>query len=228
MSGPPRARLLRAAQAGEAIPTSPARLVSKAVFEAGQTADALLEAARREAEAVRAEARAQADAMKGEVAERAGAAAAGEVARLIELLSHTRAEMVRQAEPQLIDLATAIAERMLNRELNLNPQAVAELVAAALVEARSPWAGPDVTVRIHPLDAEPIAHYDVELSSLLADGQTLRLEPDPTVPRFGCRIETAAGTVDGTLATQLELLRQALRKAHASRQSTDAREAAGE
>ena len=74
VSGPPRARLLRAAKAGEAIATPPARLVSKAVFEAGQTADALLDAARREAEAIGAAARAPAEAIKGEVAERAGAA----------------------------------------------------------------------------------------------------------------------------------------------------------
>ncbi len=228
MNGPPRARLLRAAKAGDTIATPPARLVSKAVFEAGQTADALLEAARREAEAICGDARAQAEAIKGEVAERAGAAAASEVARLIELLSRTHAEIVRQAEPQLIDLATAIAQRVLNRELHLNPQAVAELVAAALVEAQSPWAGPEVTVRIHPLDAEHTAPYDAELSSLLSDGQTLRLEPDPTVPRFGCRVETAAGSVDATLATQLELLRQALQNAHASRPSTDAQEVAHE
>jgi flagellar biosynthesis/type III secretory pathway protein FliH len=170
------------------------------VFEAGQHADELIAEAQREAERIRREAAASAQQVVGE-----------EATRLIDLLERTRGDWHQQAEPELIALATAIAERILRRELELNPAAVAELVAAALLKAN---AEPILTVRVHPDDRDTVANFEAELNALAGE---LRIEVDERVTRHGCFVETATGTIDGTIEGQLALLRRILqRKAGAS------------
>ena len=179
-------------------PVRAARLVPGPVFEAGQRADALIADAQREAERIRIEAADSAHRLAGE-----------EVARLIGLLERTRAELHQQVEPELIELATALAERILHRELELNPAVTAELVAAALLKARN---DPVLAVHVHSDDMDSAAKFQAELAAIAGDDQPLRIEADDSVPRHGCRVKTAAGTIDGTIEGQLALLAEAMRR----------------
>ncbi len=204
----PQARHVRAAELDGSVRAA-GRLVCGAVFEAGQEADRLLVDAKREADAVLTDASREADRIRREAAASAHRLAGDEVARLIALLDETRSELCRDTERELIDLATSVAQRILHRELDVNPAVVAELVAAALIKLRGQ---PLIVVHVHPHDLEQLTKHETELVDLLADGAQLELEADESVPRSGCRVETAAGTIDATL----ESLRRAMRTAHAS------------
>ena len=208
----PRARLVRAADL-DAPPAPAGRLVPGPVFHAAQDADALLREARAEADRIVAQAHEQAGQIRSDAADHAHQAAAREVSALLALLERTRADWHRAAWPQLVELARCVAERILHRELELQPATVAELVGAALTHARGQAL---VVVHVCPDDLEQVARYRDELSAIVGESCPVTIQADADVPRHGCRSETAAGVIDATLSTQLDVLRQAMLAACAS------------
>jgi flagellar biosynthesis/type III secretory pathway protein FliH len=115
----------------------------------------------------------------------------------------------RDVESDLRALAVRIAERLLERELSLNADAVTDIVAAALRQAGAPR---DVLVRVHPDDLKALERGRPRLVERCARAQVVQLRADPTVGRGGCIVETELGTVDARLPVQLDAIERALRQ----------------
>jgi len=114
--------------------------------------------------------------------------------RSIEELSSLRGRLRRQAESDLIKLATAIARRILRRELSVDPEALAGIAKAALERLGTREA---CRVRIHPAHAPALARY------LEASGAKVEIQADRTLDPGSVLFETAVGTLDAGLETQL-------------------------
>jgi flagellar assembly protein FliH len=127
---------------------------------------------------------------------------------VLQAISQAAAEIGRardtwqkQWEEQAIRLAVAIAERIIRREIATNPQITLELLRETLQLAAG---SPQLTIRLHPQDCETLGAQADSLAKRLAGLATVEVVPDATLTPGGCRIETAQGSIDASLETQLE------------------------
>jgi flagellar assembly protein FliH len=117
-------------------------------------------------------------------------------ARAIEDLVSERRKMRRRLEEDLVHLAVAVARRVLHRELSVDPEALGGIVRAVLdrMDAREIH-----KLRVHPADAPFVEKH-------IAEWQTpvqLRLEKDASLERGAIVFDTARGSVDSSVETQL-------------------------
>ena len=114
-----------------------------------------------------------------------------------------------QADEMVVNLALAVAERILHAEIVRDPAAILAVVRNALALLPSPG---EIVIRIHP-DAVALlqAHRDA-LQDTGPDAQSLRIVGDPAVSAGGCLLETPHSLVDATFPAQLEEARRRLRE----------------
>ncbi len=118
-------------------------------------------------------------------------------ARGVEELLGARRNLRRQMEGDMVRFSLAIARRVLHRELTVDPEALVGIVKAALesIEAREVH-----RLRVYVKDA-PL--MERKLESLRLPGR-VEVVPDPQLERGGLVFETARGTLDASVDTQLE------------------------
>jgi flagellar biosynthesis/type III secretory pathway protein FliH len=132
--------------------------------------------------------------------------------RLDEILQRMRATLdelgtlaplaMRRADREMIHLAVAMAERIIRREVRVEPASLLEMARAAIDRL-----GERVTAVIH---LNPI-----DLEAIVSDGSgrigSLDIVADPDLPRGGCMIRTNLGAIDAGVDAQVrELLRAML------------------
>jgi flagellar assembly protein FliH len=123
---------------------------------------------------------------------------------LIEMARAERHKIIESAEPELVRLSVAIAERVLHAHVAVEPGAVLEIVRSAIsriVDRET------ITVRVNPADLELMREHRDQLMAM-NDVDNMRLIEDQRVDRGGVVVETEAGTVDAKLTTQLREVRR--------------------
>jgi len=145
---------------------------------------------------------------EGEAAGRNRAAA--ELQPVIERLSRTiheiaglRARMRREAESDLLRLATAIARRVLRREIAVDPDAMHGLVLGALEKLQSQEIA---RVRVHPAHAALVTAC---LRQMVA-GSPVEVIPDPSRAPGAVIFETDRGNLDASVESQLREIERGL------------------
>jgi len=125
---------------------------------------------------------------------------------LIAGVREQRNVIIETAEPELVRLAMAVAERVVYDQVAVNPNVVLENVRHALTRL----VGREVvTVRVNPADAEILRKHR-EGTAASNDVEHLRIVEDQRVDRGGVVVETDAGTIDAKISTQLREARRAL------------------
>lgn len=194
-----RALVDKASSDGEAI-----------LREAAARAKELVERATGRVQEIESQARARGH-DEGVTAGRAAAHAELEedVAAMHELIESAREQrnvVIETAEPELVRLAMAVAERVVYDHVAIDPNVVLENVRQALTRL----VGREiVTVRVNPADAEILRKHR-EGTAASNDVEHLRIVEDQRVDRGGVVVETDAGTIDAKVATQLREARRAL------------------
>lgn len=143
--------------------------------------------------------------------ERAGAEAAGKrgevmLRRLTETLDELtslRAQMIHQTEHQMVQLALAVARRVVHREISLDRDL---LVAMARVALDRLGESAQVTVRLSPEDFEATAASRASQWT----GTNVTVVADSRVSRGGCRIESDLGVLDAGADAQIQEIARAL------------------
>jgi flagellar assembly protein FliH len=117
-----------------------------------------------------------------------------QLARSIEQLALHRGKIQREAEPELVRLALAIARRIMRRELTIDPDALLGLLKAGLEKIE---ASEMHRVRVHPEHAATLTR--------LLDGaaRPVAVVADPSLPVGAVVFETSRGSLDTGLDTQL-------------------------
>lgn len=115
-------------------------------------------------------------------------------------LQRQYAEAIERTEHTAVGLAVTIARAILRIEAERSIQCVVAQAQAALTQ----YHGKDtVTIRLHPADYHAL---EVAGNPLVraSDSRPIMLVADPAVEQGGCILETALGSFDAQLATQLE------------------------
>jgi len=122
-----------------------------------------------------------------------------------DLAAHHEQRM-EHSQVESLELAIAIASRILRRELTFDSRSVVELTHEALAMVDD---SRQLTVFVHPEDLQA---FRQPLERLLrgTNCPTASLESDPSISRGGCRLETERGLIDQTVETQLDRITEEL------------------
>lgn len=145
---------------------------------------------------------------EGEIAGRSRAGAEMQpvldrLTRSIQEISNMRARLRREAEADVVQLALAIARRVIRREIASDPDALRGLVVAALEKLQ----GQEISrVKVHP------SHVDLLKSCLqpLMNGGMLEVLADSSRELGSIVFETARGNLDASVDTQLQEIERGL------------------
>lgn len=116
-------------------------------------------------------------------------------------------QMEQGLEAEYIGLLRECVEKVIGQELRQAPEAIVGVVRNALLDARQQR---EITVRVHPEDAEILSKSQARLLEVLARANVIDVRPDPGVTRGGCVVSTELGTIDATLERQLDALTAAV------------------
>lgn len=122
------------------------------------------------------------------------------VEQLGRQLDETAGGWLRQWQHETIPLAIAIAERLVRRQVDLEPEVLLGWISESIAMIRT--ASP-VTVRLHPADHSRLQPH---LPKLQSAGREVVFAADPAVPPAGVIAESDDCSIDASLATQLERL----------------------
>lgn len=177
-----------------------------------QHAEALVEQARLNADLVQRRAHEE-----GVAAGRAEGAAAAEarftglitaLKQQIDGLTAYRSSLLREAEQGALELALAVARRVVHHEISLNRETVAHVIRDAM---RQIGDATQTRIRLNPEDFELMNRDWSLFKDHLGQVEGIQFEADEQVDRGGCIVETDVGGIDARMAHQLDTVEQALR-----------------
>lgn len=189
-------------------------------------AEEYLESVRAEALKIVEEARQEATTVRAQ-AEQAGRQAAEaaierildeKVARQMKLLTPALADAVKQIddsrqewlqawETRTVQLACAIAQRIVRRELQQQPELPAQWIAEAL---RMCAGSAEITLRLNPVDHATLGAQASKLATEFHPAAPANVVADESITPGGCRVETEFGSIDQQIETQLERIAEEL------------------
>jgi len=143
--------------------------------------------------------------------ERAGLEAGGQradamlrrLAQTLEELGTLRRAMIHQTERQMVQLALAIARRIVQREVSLDQDFVVAMARVALDRLGE---NAPATIRLHPDDFTSVMDRSGEGWA----GAQVTVVPDAAISRGGCLVESEFGFVDAGVESQFQEIARAL------------------
>ena len=110
-------------------------------------------------------------------------------------------------EKSALGVASAIAERLIRRELSQEPQITLALIREALELAAG---SSRLRIHLNPADRDTLAPDVESLVQELAGLADAEIVSDPQISPGGCRVETAFGTIDQQFEAQLARIQEEL------------------
>jgi flagellar assembly protein FliH len=128
--------------------------------------------------------------------------------QLVSQIQAQRTEILREAESEVVGLATAIARRVIGVRAELNDDLVLDAVrkAAKLLLDRS-----QLTVKVAPEQHDFLKHRLDDLYAIDDRIQRITVEEDRRVRPGGCILETDSGNVDARIESELLNIEKAIR-----------------
>ncbi len=120
--------------------------------------------------------------------------------QLLEDMSGPLKALEQETEAILVELAMAVAEQMVYREIAADPEVVLHAVRGAI--AVLPVSARDVRLYLHPQDALLMREAMSENESK----QPWEISEDASLERGGCRIETDSSHIDASLKSRMSAI----------------------
>jgi flagellar assembly protein FliH len=123
------------------------------------------------------------------------------IRKALEAFRIERDEYFNRIEPEVVQLALAIARKILHRESQIDPLLLTGLVHVALEQLD---AGSRVRLKVHPADT----HFWNEFFARTGGNLLPELSGDPSLQHGECLLETEMGSTQISLETQLKEIEQ--------------------
>lgn len=119
----------------------------------------------------------------------------------VTALTGLRSRLLKESEEDLLKLSVMIARKIVQREITQDPAILASIIAAAVGGCAE---RDRVVVRLNPGDYGVVAANRQTFLAGIGDDAPITFTPDEAVGPGGCLVETATGTVDARIESQLD------------------------
>jgi type III secretion protein L len=191
-------------------------LVKHQVLNAEEEARFILQTAREEADKLVADANDAAEEIRCKAYQTGRDEAENELLENLLAIKEERSQVFLTIERDILKLSIKLAEKIIGREIQQDESARTEIVLNALRHARQQEM---LTVRVSNADLSRLEEMRESINAL-GRAQYIDFVADQAIVKGGCIIESASGTIDARLETQLRILENAL----LARTSDEARE----
>lgn len=116
-------------------------------------------------------------------------------------------EIIQEAEEEIIQLSLIIAKKIINREIELDPNLISEITREILKNTKEIE---DVSIFVNPDYYIYLFNVRDDLSKGLNGRVKLSIYPDPSIESAGVVIKTSLETIDSKIDTQLEEVKKIL------------------
>lgn len=128
-------------------------------------------------------------------------------ADLLEQAYQKKAEIIKEADPFVIELTLEIAKKVLQQELKSNPDELIHMINQILASAHETAS---ISIGVAAEDF-PFVQKQREQLIALGNGQIeIKVFPDFSVQEGGCIIRTSSGSFDARIDVQLSEIKQVL------------------
>lgn len=129
---------------------------------------------------------------------------------LHESLARERGQVLREAEVVVVDLAVAVAHRVVGIQAEMDHKVLVRIVRSALDHLSD---HSYLQIKVHPDDLRIARRFAAAWVEKVSQSSVLKVEASDHVSRGGCMIEGQAENVDARLEEQFQVLQDALRAA---------------
>ena len=127
---------------------------------------------------------------------------------VVAKLAKLRKQIFIDSETEIVELALAIARRIICHEVKLNKNTVIDVTREALKRIED---HEKIKVKLKPEDLECFGYAD---SNPICNNENVTFEAEETISSGGCVIETEAGAFDARIEKQIQAVEGALRAAY--------------
>jgi flagellar assembly protein FliH len=117
-----------------------------------------------------------------------------------------RKQLYLEAEKETVDLAMAVARKIIGQEISLDRQIVLNVVKGALDKVID---HEKVIIRINPADLETVQTALFEFLPHVEKLENVHFEADAAITTGGCIVETNFGNIDARIENQLDQIEAA-------------------
>ncbi|WP_281887639.1 FliH/SctL family protein [Paenibacillus sp. YYML68] len=117
--------------------------------------------------------------------------------------------IIQESEPFLIELSCSIAEKIIGRQLSLEPEWIKEMIRKVLARRREKGV---IALCVSPSQFAYIQDAREELLLHIDSQAELQIIPDGSVRDQGCVVRSSFGSIDARIDTQLNEIKQALQQ----------------
>lgn len=118
-----------------------------------------------------------------------------------------RDKMLKEIEPQSIDLIIKIVKKLLGDIVELKPQVIQNLIMQGLTDVTITG---NIIIRVSKQDYDHVMENKDVFLAKLEGGNNVEIIKDPALSKSDCIIETSFGNIDCSLEQQFESLKQNL------------------
>ena len=127
--------------------------------------------------------------------------------KAVQDIQHAKQAWLTHWEAGAVHVATAIAQRLIRRELDQHPEITLTLVREALELAAG---NAELRIHLNPEDHQALASQVNMLIKELSGLARAELIADPEITKGGCRVETRFGVIDQQFEAQLKRIEEEL------------------
>jgi flagellar assembly protein FliH len=123
-------------------------------------------------------------------------------------------QLVQTYEEKIIQLVSRVSEKVVLGQVAVDHDTVKRVILDAFRMIPEPV---EITIDIHPEDAEHIENIKEEFFHRLKTLKHISLLPDSSISPGGCRVKTRFGEVDATLESRLDVIQQTIMNVYRSK-----------
>jgi flagellar assembly protein FliH len=132
-----------------------------------------------------------------------------EARTILEQAYALKQQIIQESEPFLIEMSCAIAEKIVDRQLTLEPDWIIDNIKKLLQRRKEKGA---IALCVSPSQFAYIQDAREELLNAVDSQAELEILPDASVQDRGCVIRSAYGSIDARVDTQLREIKAALQE----------------
>ncbi|WP_160643225.1 FliH/SctL family protein [Chengkuizengella marina] len=128
---------------------------------------------------------------------------------IIKTAYEEKEKIIQEAEPFLVDLSCAIAEKVIHKELQDSKEVVIQMISKILTRRNEEGV---IKCSVAPDQYDYIKNAKEELILSLDPGAELQIVPDVSLKGFDCVIHSTFGSIDAKVDTQLSEIKNKLKE----------------